>query len=252
VALLLLSFAPVVEIYAQTTTVKCDPITLACVEIPAPTTTTVPTVTCDPISYQKESIDSYEIRKVGYGDVPPVKIISLDEGLVGQVYVEVNPERLISGESYSFIEFYAHVTQNTTDTCDVDGTLIDADRVGIKSSFSQYYDGYNLVHEPKDQEECFPRTTNGQIAAVLFMFEDPLYDEPKDMTIWNDADADDINDGSIQFCVRVGYKREINGSIQLISFLDTKIVVNVDLIANFISSFPQNVPITTVEQATNP
>jgi len=241
VALLLLSFAPVVEIYAQTTI------------------TTKVTVTCDPISYQKESIDSYEIRKVGYGDVPPVKIISLDEGLVGQVYVEVNPERLISGESYSFIEFYAHVTRNTTDTCDVDGTLIDADLVGIKSSFSQYYDGYNLVHEPKDQEECFPRTTNGQIAAVLFMFEDPLYDEPKDMTIWNNA-ADDTNnnnenesnDGSIQFCVRVGYKRELNGSIQLISFLDTKIVVNVDLIANFINSFPQNVPITTIEQSSNP
>merc|ERR1712238_489335 len=125
--------------------------------------------------------------------------------------MEVDPEQL-SGEIYSFVEFYANITGNSTITCE----------------------------------------KNGRIAAVLFMFKNPFFDEPTDMTIWNppttEDDTNGENDGSFQFCVRVGYKREIGGSIQLISFLDTKITVNVNFVGNF-NSFTQNVPIN-IEQAT--
>mmetsp|Transcript_9072 Transcript_9072/g.8827 ORF Transcript_9072/g.8827 Transcript_9072/m.8827 type:complete len:155 (+) Transcript_9072:1-465(+) len=153
---------------------------------------------------------------------------------------------------YSFVEFYSNVTKYST-ICEESGILIDTDTVDIKSSVSQY-DGYNLEHEPKDQDECFPRTKNGRIAAVLFMFKNPFFDEPTDMTIWNPPttkdDTNDDNDGSFQFCVRVGYKRGVSGSIRLISFLDTKVTVNVNLVGKF-NSFIQSEPIT-IEQATSP
>ena len=172
----------------------------------------------------------------------------MDKGLLGQVYLEVDPEQL-SGDIYSFVEFYNNVSKNSALSCEKDGTLIDTDMVGIKYSLSEY-DGYNLEHETKDQDECFPRTKNGRIAAVLFMFKDSFFDEPTDMTIWNPTttkdDTKDENDGSIQFCVRVGYKGElwVGEPIQLINFLDTKITVNVNLVGNF-----NSLPIT-IEQAT--
>jgi len=43
----------------------------------------------------KESIDSYEIRKVGYGSVPPARVVVFDNGeLNGEVYFEVDPDHL--------------------------------------------------------------------------------------------------------------------------------------------------------------
>jgi len=212
----------------------------------APTEMAAQTVACEPIGYQTDSIDLFEIRKVGKGSVPLAKIFGL-ESLTGQVYIEVEPDQL-DGENKLFVEYYANVNQDSTDDCKARGTLIDEDFVDVRmDTFA--YPSYNSAYEPQEQDECFPRTSNGQVAAVEFTFINPFYDGPAPMKIWDPTKG--TKDGVINFCVRVGFKRDINGSdeLELISFIDTKISVDVDLTANF-NSFEQNVEITS-EQATD-
>jgi len=56
---------------------------------------TTEAVECKPADYQTESINSYEIRKVGYGSVPPTRVVVFDNGeLNGEVYFEVDPDHL--------------------------------------------------------------------------------------------------------------------------------------------------------------
>jgi len=194
---------------------------------------------CEPDSYQTESIDQYEVRKVGTGNAPPAEVFGLeDEGLYGDVYVEIDPTMIKD----VFVEFYAIVGVESDD-CKADGILI-TDEVDEIEDESILYGGYMDIFEPTNQDECFPRTKNGAIAAVKFIFNNIHYTEPENMKIW-DPDAGDTEGGLINLCVRVGYKKEINGLIELVSFLDTKIRGNVDLTANF-NSFEQVVPITDV------
>jgi len=261
------------------------------------------TVECKPTEYQKESIDSYEIRKVGYGSVPAAQMVVFDNGeLNGQVYFEVDPnhwdyntivdattttttvggfgsrererERLTTPTPEVFVELYAvnNLDADDADTdlddnsnadfrCDTGTTLIDTDMVD-SSIYTYQFDNdeyTSLLFEPQEQNECFPRTTNGVVTAVEFNFTDVFYTEPSTMTILhpmyyqgNGTDtSSNIDDGLLQFCVRVGFKQQRNDdTVELISFLDTMIRVDVNLTSTTDNNtFTFNSPSSSSSQA---
>jgi len=243
------------------------------------------TVECKPTEYQ-ESIDSYEIRKVGYGSVPAAQMVVFDNGeLNGEVYFEVDPnhfdyntivdatttttttvggfgsrererERLTTPTPEVFVELYAvnnldadadtdadlDDNSNADSYCDTGTTLIDTDTVD-SSIYTYQFDNdeyTSLLFDPQEQNECFPRTTNGIVMAVEFNFTDVFYTEPSSMTILHpmyyqgngtDTSSNIDDDGLLQFCVRVGFKQQRNNddAFELISFLDTMIRVDVNL-----------------------
>jgi len=211
------------------------------IKISAETKVTPPpiTVKSDYECLKFGNIDPYEIRKVGNknGSAPSIKLsgLALQEAWEGKVYVEINSEMLSAADS-RFVELYANVGEEFDD-CKAGGTLITNEVDGLEYNIGTVAYPYNDEYKPEDQDDCFPRSTESVVIEIGFTFDDPFYDKPEAMKIYDPQGGKDTNDGRINVCVRIGYKykHEIDGieSEELISFLDTKIGVNVDVTADF-------------------
>jgi len=192
--------------------------------------------------------DDYELGRVGdigKTNIPPATLSYMEAtgALEGELFVEVSREQWTSTITTAFVEVYAGIEENSVD-CKVDGTPIE-DGVVVVSNTVDY--NYNDAFSPSNEEECFPRTKNGEVVAVGFTFANPFDDKEGATKIWYPKDGTN-DDGLINFCVRVCYKIIVNGEDELVSFIDTKIRGNLDISATF-NSFGEAVPIT-LEQAT--
>lgn len=222
--------------------VTATPTTSTSVTLPPATT---PTYDCKADkSYQTRPIDLFELAKVGVIDqinpnAPPVvKIYNLDE-LIGESFVELDKDQL--DDKNVVVEFYAGVDRDSpTDDCS-EGTLIESSEVKYSFNLKLYGPNeYNNNFPSSGVDECFPRTTTGRVVGVNFEFENPFYTSPADQTIWTSSSDGTGNEGTVDLCIRVSYK-EPDDESKTISFVDTKVFLDVNLDAGF--DFQQSVQI---------
>jgi len=117
-----------------------------------------------------------------------------------------------------------------------------------------YNDGtYNDFFTQLDASQCFPRTTNGVVAqAEIIMTENPLDVDSFLASKIYDTDAlglEEGQDGRLQFCARIAYSIGDDDDKELISYIDTKVVLDVSIAADI--KFTQAVDISSDQAPVN-
>jgi len=161
-----------------------------------------------------------------------------NDSLNGKIYLEFNTKQLtfeeqdaVAGKMDLLDGFNEIYTDFGEGDCS-DGTVLDKGLFRTKIQSFNYNAQKN--YPAKKQNECFPQGNEGKVVELRFKIKD--YTDVQKTTV---VDVD-----TIEFCVRVGYVKEINNEDDdvVISYIDTKITGTIDVTGGF-NTFTQNVDV---------
>ena len=185
---------------------------------------------------QVDELDEYMIEKVGikgpknkwpFGQLSMMDAVEgSDAKLQTDIYVELVESRLTEVDSLlgdlamedGFLTIYYDVLADSNDC--TTGQVLDPALYNLVSGISEF--NYNEAYpvftaNKKKEEKCYPKFSNGKVVTIrteISYLNSPIID----------------GNGDISFCVRVGYRKNINASEEkeLIAFQDTKILGTID------------------------
>lgn len=188
------------------------------------------------------SIDRYQILAVGNGGekdaTSPYGVVLGLEPFYGKAYIESHPYTFLEADDENYIPMTVELFAGVPSGADCDkGTLLESSSEnGIETEFYADDASYTLS------------TSNGGLGVAAFSLEKFRGDLAAAIFTLSETD---IEAGTIDVCVRTSIKMAFEGDkVETVSFVDTRLNVDVDLTANF-AGFNQVVGLNNAASSSN-
>jgi len=220
------------------------------------------------VDFPSKPIDNFQLKTVGVSTTnlnlenrpSPVRSFVEKDALTVQLFYEGHP-------NYAADTNYIDVTLYTVDEdAETEGPCNDGNAAAlINNEGSAFYtvsplvpySNYNKDYNAASVDQCFPHSTNGVVMqAEIVMEGNPFDTTAGDLSLASkiyDTDTDlgleEGQDGRLQFCARIAYYIGDDDAKELISYLDTKVILDVSLSGEI--KFTQSVDISSSDQTVN-